>query len=104
MMPKFVPRGATSEAHKFLPLGLQLHLYRLIDSQIERGLEMDHWQFFELHKIDENQLRIVHSQNNPARKEDHLLEGFNISQDYIEAWIINYDDLGATLTVANPAH
>jgi hypothetical protein len=99
----FEPRGATSEAHKFLPPELQVHLFQMIDSQIEQGLDMDHWQFFELQKINPKQMLIIHSQYSPARKEEHLLEGYTLSQNYIEVWAIDYEDLGAALMIAEPA-
>ncbi|SFM25194.1 protein of unknown function [Paenibacillus sp. 1_12] len=103
MTLKFAPRGATNKVHKIIPFDLQLHLFRLIDSQIEQGLEMDHWQFFELQKTNLNQLLITHSQNNPPRKEKCLLDGYSLAQDYIEAWAIDYEELGATLMIADPA-
>ena len=49
---KFSPRGATTEANKMIPPELQLQLFRLVDSQIELGLKMDDWQFFDLHRLD----------------------------------------------------
>lgn len=98
---KFSPRGATTEANKMIPPELQLQLFRLVDSQIELGLKMDDWQFFDLHRLDANRIRIIHRQCNPTRHEEHVLEGFALSISELEAWILHYDHLGSTLMIAD---
>ncbi|KAF6563431.1 hypothetical protein G9G63_14675 [Paenibacillus sp. EKM202P] len=91
----------TREANHLISPELQFQLFHLIDSQIKLGLVMDHWQFFQLHRINANRIQVIHSQCHPERREEHIFVGFNLPVNELEVWIINYGDLGSALMIAD---
>lgn len=101
MTLKFSPRGATKHAHHLLTPELQHYLFNLVDTQASQNLIMDHWQFFQLRQTNADQIQIIHSQCNPKRCETHFLEGITLPLNELEAWIIDYEELGSTLMIAN---
>jgi hypothetical protein len=87
---KYVTRGIDST----LGLHVQLMLWRMIDNL--EG-EKDYLQVFEMTKINENTLKIVHRQEEPAYEKSHTLHVDSITEDSVKVFVIDDGDYSTML-------
>ncbi|MNC39198.1 hypothetical protein D3C75_878450 [compost metagenome] len=89
MKKRYLGRGFRSESFKLLPKKLKTKLYDLIENQIERGLEMDHAQFFEMYQLEPGRICVIHSQCYPDREEIHVFDGYSLPFNATDFFIMN---------------
>ena len=86
-------RYVTNGIQGTLGLGLQIYLWDLID---EMEGEKDYLQVFELHKVTEDEIEIIHRQEEPEYRKE-LKVNDNIEDDYIKVYIIDDGDYSTML-------
>jgi hypothetical protein len=86
------PRYMTRAINEELNIKIQILLWELLDSiAMKRKDKMDYLQVFEIVNSGDN-LKIINRQEQPAMKEELMIEQGSMDMDNLTVWIIDEPD------------
>jgi len=82
---RYVTRGINEE----LPYDIQVLLWRLIDKTNKEGCELDYLQIFEINQREDDTLKIIHRQEEPAFKHEYVYSSLKLPVTKSKVWVID---------------